>query len=109
METGRAHSGTPGRTRTMALKRRYRTLEGDIDEPQEGEGNTLRCLECGVIAVIEARGFAWETAPGRLMLVKGKAPAEAMTMQAVWVRCANGHAYAVTSEPWVDGEGGESP
>ncbi len=80
-----------------------------MDEPQEGEGNTLRCLECGATAVIEARGFAWETAPGRLMLVKGKTPADGMTSQATWVRCANGHAYAVTSGPRVGGEGGESP
>lgn len=29
-----------------------------MDEPQEGEGNTLRCLECGATAEIEARGFA---------------------------------------------------
>lgn len=79
-----------------------------MDEPQEGEGNTLRCLECGATAAIEARGFAWETAPGRLMLVKGKAPADIMTMQAAWVRCTNGHAYAVASGPRMSGGGGEA-
>ncbi len=79
-----------------------------MDEPQAGERDILRCLECGATAEIEARGFAWETAPGRLMLVKGKAPADIIATQAAWVRCVNGHAYAVTSGPLVGGEGGKS-
>ncbi len=80
-----------------------------MDGPHADEGDTLTCLECGAPVVIEARGFAWATAPGRLMVVKGDAAAGVAAHPAAFVRCTNGHAYAVASGPLENGGEGRMP
>lgn len=70
-----------------------------MDGSHESEGDHLTCLECGAPVVIEARGFVWQTAPGRLMVVKGDAPVGVAAPPAAWIRCMNGHTYILASGP----------